>query len=61
MGINTISVDKVAEQGLKGGAFYPIDLYLDGIRIEAAQIFEIYEQLPTARNREIKKLKQRLH
>lgn len=60
MGVNTISVDQVAQQGLKGGAFYPIVLYLDGIRIEKDKIFEIYDLLPTARNKEIRKLKKRL-
>ena len=60
-GINTITVDHIAEQGLKGGAFYPVDLYLDGIRIEENKIFEIFDQLPTARNKEIRKLKKGLH
>jgi len=60
-GINTITVDQVAEQGLKGGAFYPVNLYLDGIRIEENKIFEIYDQLPTAKNREIRELKRSLH
>ncbi|MFK5959348.1 MAG: YiiX/YebB-like N1pC/P60 family cysteine hydrolase [Lutibacter sp.] len=61
MGISTISVDQIAEQGLKGGAFYPIDLYLDGIRIKEDKIFEIYDQLPTLKNKEIRKLKKSLH
>ncbi|WP_299528818.1 YiiX/YebB-like N1pC/P60 family cysteine hydrolase [uncultured Lutibacter sp.] len=60
-GINTITVDHVAEQALKGGAFYPVDLYLDGIRIEDGKIFEIYDQLPTSKNKELKKLKRSLH
>lgn len=60
-GINTITVDQVAEQGLKGGAFYPVDLYLDGIRIEEDKIIEIYDQLPLARKKEIRKLKKNLH
>ena len=60
-GINTMSVDQVAEQGLKGGAFYLVDLYLDGIRIEEDQIYEFYDQLPTARKKEIRKLKKLLH
>jgi uncharacterized protein (DUF2344 family) len=61
LGINTLSVDKVAEQGLKHGAFYPIELYLDGIRIEEGRIFELYDQLPKARKKEIRKLKKSLH
>jgi len=60
-GINTITVDQVAEQGLKGGAFYPVNLYLDGIKIEEDKIFEIFNQLPKARNKEIRKLKKSLH
>jgi len=60
-GINTMSVDQVAEQGLKGGAFYPVDLYLDGIRIGEDKIYEFYDQLPTARKKEIRKLKKSLH
>jgi len=61
MGINTISVDQVAKQGLKGGAFYPINLYLDGVKIDNNEIFEIFEKLPTLRNKQIKKLKKSLH
>jgi len=61
MGINSVSVDQIAEQGLKGGAFYPIDLYLDSIKIEEDKIIELYELLPKARNKEIRKLKKSLH
>lgn len=61
LGINTLSVDQVAEQGLKGGVFYLVDLYLDGIRIEEDKIYEFYDQLPTARKKKIRKLKKSLH
>ncbi|NOR27349.1 MAG: hypothetical protein GQ540_02345 [Lutibacter sp.] len=61
MGINTISVDQVAKQGLKGGAFYPINLYLDGVKIDDDEIFEVFDQLPTLKNKQIKKLKKSLH
>jgi len=61
MGINSVSVDQIAEQGLLGGAFFPIDLYLDGVRIKEDKIVEIYDQLPTLKNKEIRKLKKSLH
>jgi len=61
MGINTISVDQVAEQGLKEGAFYPVNLYLDGIEVEKDRIYEVYNQLLIAKNKEIRKLKKSLH
>jgi len=61
MGINTVSVDQIAEQGLKGGAFYPVDLYLDGIRIKKDKVFETYDMLPTANNKDIRRLKKSLH
>ncbi|MCF6167605.1 YiiX/YebB-like N1pC/P60 family cysteine hydrolase [Lutibacter sp.] len=61
MGINTISVDQVAEQGLKEGAFYPVNLYLDGIKVKKDKIFEVYRQLLIAKNKEIRKLKKSLH
>ena len=60
MGTNTVSVDQIAEQGLIGGAFFPIDLYLDGIRIEDKKMVEIYCQLPKASRKEIKQLKKSL-
>ncbi|WP_457610361.1 YiiX/YebB-like N1pC/P60 family cysteine hydrolase [Lutibacter sp.] len=61
MGINTILVDQVAEQGLKGGTFYPVNLYLDGIKVKNNRIIEIYNQLLIAKNKEIRKLKKSLH
>ncbi len=61
MGINTISVDQVAEQGLKEEAFYPVNLYLDGIKVENNRIIEIYNQLLIAKNKEIRKLKKSVH
>jgi len=61
LGINSLSVDQIAGQGIKGGAFYPIDLYLDGIKVEGDKIFEIYDQLLKARNKDIKRLKKGLY
>jgi hypothetical protein len=34
LGRNTISVDQVAEQGVSGGPFSPVLVYIDGVRIE---------------------------
>ncbi len=60
LGINSLSVDQIAEQGIKGGAFYPIALYLNGIKVKDDKIFEIYDQLLKARKKENKSLKKDL-